>query len=247
MTLRALQRAHLEHIPFENLDVQLGRGVTVRPDDAYSKLVTDRRGGWCYEMNGLLFWVLVSIGFDVMPMTAAILRAERGKSAVSSHLLLCVNLDQPYLVDVELTDGFEEPIPLREGMHKVINGSVRLEPLDDGWWKFHNRAGARSASLDFQHRQTDWSVVSSTCEWLQTNPASQFVKNAVCVKRLPNGRVSLIGRVLKKTSPDGVRERLVDTEDDYVNTLQAEFEIVLPQAASLWPKIVRRHTEVFGA
>ena len=95
VTLRALQRAHLKHIPFENLDVQLGRRVTVRPEDAYSKLVTDRRGGWCYEMNGLLFWVLASIGFDVVPMTAAILRAERGKSAVFSHLLLCVNLDQP--------------------------------------------------------------------------------------------------------------------------------------------------------
>ena len=89
--------------------------------------------------------------------------------------------------------------------------------------------------------------MAATCDWLQTNPASQFVKNAVCVKYLSTGRVSLIGRMLKKTNPDGVHHRLLGSADDYVSTLQAEFGIDLPQAASLWPKIVRRHTEVFGA
>lgn len=246
-TLSALQRAHVQHIPFENLDVQLGRRVTASPQDAFGKLVTGHRGGWCYEMNGLFLWILESIGFDVMPMTAAILRAERGKSSVASHLFLCVNVGEPYLVDVGLTDSFEEPIPLREGTCELSNGSVRLERLDDGWWRFHNFEGARSANFDFQHRKADWSVVAATSDWLQTNPASQFVKNAVCVKRISNGSVSLIGRVLKRRDPDGVHQRLVVSADDHVSTLQTEFQIDLPQAASLWPKIVRRHTEMFGS
>lgn len=245
-TLRALQRAHLQHIPFENLDVQLGRRVTVKPEDAYAKLVAAGRGGWCYEMNGLFFWVLESIGFDVMSMTAAILRAERGDSAVASHLLLCVNLDQPYLVDVGLTDSLEEPIPLREGSHESQNGTVRLERLDDGWWRFHNHGRARSPSLDFEHRRTEWSVVAAKCDWQQTNPASRWVQNAYCLKLLPNGRAALIGRVLKKTHEGRVYERLVGSADDYVHTLQEEFGINLPEAASLWPKIVSRHEALFG-
>jgi arylamine N-acetyltransferase len=68
-TLRRLQRCHLERIAYENIDVQLGRRVTLNTKDAFTKLVSSGRGGWCYEMNGLFRWALESIGFRVMPMT----------------------------------------------------------------------------------------------------------------------------------------------------------------------------------
>ena len=75
-TLRSLQRCHLEHIAFENFDVQFGRRVTLDLENAYAKLVTGGRGGWCYEMNGLFLWALESIGFRAMPMTGAMMRAQ---------------------------------------------------------------------------------------------------------------------------------------------------------------------------
>ena len=62
-TLGAIHRAHLLAIPYENLDVQLGRPGDVSLRHAFDKLVTARRGGWCYEMNGLLGWALNEIGF----------------------------------------------------------------------------------------------------------------------------------------------------------------------------------------
>src|SRR5690349_13822179 len=70
-TLKALHRAHLLTIPYENLDVQLGRRVTTDPADAYDKIVRRGRGGWCYEMNGLFAWALGEIGFSVIRMAGA--------------------------------------------------------------------------------------------------------------------------------------------------------------------------------
>ena len=64
-TLRAVHRAHHFAIPYENLDVQLKRPVVTDPAAAFDKIVTRRRGGWCYEMNGVLGWALAEIGFNV--------------------------------------------------------------------------------------------------------------------------------------------------------------------------------------
>ena len=75
-TLKALHRQHLLHIPYENLDVQLGRPLDLDPAAAFDKLVRRRRGGWCYEMNGLLRWALETVGFEVLPMTGAIRRDD---------------------------------------------------------------------------------------------------------------------------------------------------------------------------
>src|SRR3954451_21382564 len=77
-TLRAVHRAHLQAIPYDSLDVQLGRPLTLDPAAAYDKIVRRRRGGWCYEMSGLLGWALGEIGFSVPRMAGAAMRAERG-------------------------------------------------------------------------------------------------------------------------------------------------------------------------
>src|SRR3954471_15025485 len=81
-TLRALHRAHLLAIPYENLDVQLGRPLTTDPAAAYDKIVRRRRGGWCYEMNGLFGWALETVGFSVMRMAGGAMRELRGDMAV---------------------------------------------------------------------------------------------------------------------------------------------------------------------
>ena len=83
-----LLRAHALCVPFENLDVQLGHSLTVDPGDAYEKIVTRQRGGWCYEQNGLFGWALSEIGFGVTRLSAAVMRAERGEIADGNHLTL---------------------------------------------------------------------------------------------------------------------------------------------------------------
>ena len=88
--LAALLRAHVCSVPFENLDVQLGRALTIEPEAAYEKIVNRRRGGWCYEQNGLFGWALTKVGFDVTRVAAAVMRHERGEISDANHLTLLV-------------------------------------------------------------------------------------------------------------------------------------------------------------
>lgn len=245
-TLCRMQRSHLRHIPYENFDVQMGKRVTLSPKDAFTKLVTGRRGGWCYEMNGLFGWALESLGFRVMPMTGAVMRAQRGPTAIGNHLVLSVELDQPYLADVGLGDGPLEPIPIKEGVYQQEWRTLRLERLNDGWWRYHNHDNAFAPTFDFQHRPADWDLLADKCEWLQTSPDSRFVQNAVCMRHSPEGIAALVGRVLKTMSRDGTTDQLLNVANEYVQVLWDTFGIELPQAVDLWPKIVQRHEALFG-
>jgi N-hydroxyarylamine O-acetyltransferase len=83
--LRALHRAHQYAVPFENLDVQLRRASGLDPTAAYEKIVSRRRGGWCYEMNGIMEWALKQIGFDVVRMCAGVMREHHGDAQLGNQ------------------------------------------------------------------------------------------------------------------------------------------------------------------
>src|SRR4051812_23247177 len=109
-TLRGIQRAHLLAIPYENLDVHLGRPLTLEPAVAYDKIVGQGRGGWCYEMNGLLGWALEEIGFSVTRLAGANRRGPGGSRVPGPHLVLRVDLDgETWIVDAGYGDGPIEP------------------------------------------------------------------------------------------------------------------------------------------
>src|SRR5579862_4517964 len=112
-TLKALHRAHLLAVPYENLDVQFGRALTIEPHAAFDKIVTRRRGGWCYEMNGLLGAALDAVGFKVTRLAGAVMREVVGDAVIGNHLVLLVDLDgQPWIADVGFGDGSLDPFPL---------------------------------------------------------------------------------------------------------------------------------------
>jgi N-hydroxyarylamine O-acetyltransferase len=125
----------------------------------------------------------------VMPMTGAVMRAQRGPSAIGDHLVLCVELDEPYLADVGLGDGPIEPLPLKEGSYQQGWRRLRLERLADGWWRFHNAEIAFPPSFDFQYCPADWKVLQQKCHWQQTSPESRFVQNAICLRHFPDSIV----------------------------------------------------------
>src|SRR3982751_885916 len=90
-TLHAILAAHVRTIPFENLDVLLGRGISLAPADIERKLVRDRRGGYCFEQNGLLLMVLTALGFRATPRSARVrLRHPRDSTPPRTHLFLRV-------------------------------------------------------------------------------------------------------------------------------------------------------------
>ena len=100
-TLHGLVRAHVQTIPFENLDVLLGKPIELEPAALIQKLVHDRRGGYCFEQNTLLLEVLTALGFHVRPLSARVRwQRPRDYTPARTHLLVRVELDEPWLADV---------------------------------------------------------------------------------------------------------------------------------------------------
>ncbi|HEY8572666.1 arylamine N-acetyltransferase family protein [Phenylobacterium sp.] len=245
-TLRELHRSHLLAIPYENFDVQLGRAVGLEPQDAFAKIVERRRGGWCYEMNGLLGAALEAIGFKVTRLAGGVHRAAMGDVMVGNHLVLRVDLEEPWIADAGFGDGSLEPYPLKEGAFTAHGFDFRLERLGNGWWRFHNHPFGGAPNYDFHEEAGDPARLAERCGFLQSAPESPFVMNAVVQRFTPDGLLQMRGRTLRRVTPAGAAEELIGSADAYLEVLEREFGLVMPEAASLWPRIERRHAELFG-
>ena len=246
-TLRAVHRAHVEAIPYENLDVQFGRPLTRAIAPAFEKIVERRRGGWCYEMNGLLCWALEEIGFKVRRLAGGVTRATAGDGVVGNHLVLLVDLDETWLADAGFGDGLIEPTPLCEGAFMVGPLECRLSRIDGGWWRYSNDPTGGAPSFDFHLDVSDEALLDDRCRFLQTDPASPFVLSAVVQRWRDEAHYSLRGRVLQRLDYGGKKTALIDDADRYVATLRDLFALDVPEAAALWPKIRARHEVLFGA
>ncbi len=246
-TLKAVHRAHVQAIPYENLDVQFGTPVTRSPEAAFDKIVTRGRGGWCYEMNGLLSWALEEIGFKVERLAGGVARDERGDGAVGNHLVLIVQLDEPWLADAGFGDGLIDAIPLKSG--PFMNGPYhcRIDDIGGGWLRYHSDPRTGGPTFDFNRAVTDPALLENLCCYLQTGEDSPFVLNAVVQRWLPGRHISIRGRVITRLGEGDKETETLDTAEDYVRVLKSDFNLDLPQAAALWPKICARHDAIFSA
>jgi N-hydroxyarylamine O-acetyltransferase len=241
--LRALHRAHLHNISYENLDVLLGRRSDLDIERIYRKIVDERRGGWCYEMNGLFGWALAEAGFDVTRLVGGVMASLAGEASMGSHLVLRVQLDEPYLADVGLGDGLLEPIPIRAGEHQQRERAFRLEEVEDDRWRFHNHEGCPPPNFDFG-LEPDEKRLANVCEKLRSDPNSMFMQNLMCIRADPAGGTKhLVGRVLALPRK---QKRILPDAEAFLDTLERHFELSDPEFAELWPKVCARHEEMFG-
>ena len=246
-TLRALHRAHLLAVSYENLDVQLGRPVTTDPAAAYDKIVRRGRGGWCYEMNGLFGWALEQVGFPVTRLAGAANRELLGDLLIGNHLVLLVDIaGERWIADVGFGDGSIDPFPLRAGELSVEGFSFRLATLDERWWRFHNHPWGGAKSFDFTLEPADPAVLAGRCDWLQYAPDSGFVLNLVAQRFRAGAILQLRGRVFRRVSPDGPTERVLESADELVAVLKDEFALDVPEVAGLWPRVLARHEAVLA-
>ena len=247
-TLRAIHRAHQYAIPFENLDVLLRRPLVMDRETNYDKIVCRRRGGWCYEMNGVMGWALKEIGFDVIRMSAGVMRVREGDSQLGNHLCLLVRLDQPYLVDVGFGGSLAEPLPLRASKREDPPYRLELNELGESYWRFSEIAhgGGDAVSFDFRVAPADEALLARKCQFLQTDPTSPFIQNLVVQRRTADTHLSLRGRVLSTIYTTRVDKKMLDSEDELVATLRDSFELDTPEAAALWPSICARHEALFA-
>lgn len=246
-TFRLIHHLHSDNIPYENLDVQTGTPTGLSVADAYEKIVGKRRGGWCYEMNGLMGWALSEIGFSVQRVAAGVRREQLGDTMTGNHLALLVDLNgERYLADVGFGDGMVEPAILKEGSFKQRHWQFRLEKLDDMWWRLHNHPEGAASSFDFTEDTADNQLLADKCAYLQSSPDSSFVQNAVCQRHFPDRLEVMRGRVLKTIQPEGSYKRIIENLDDYRATLEKTFGIEIEGLEKVWQKILARDAELVG-
>jgi len=242
-TLRGLQRAHLRAIPYENLDIHLGRPLPLGADHAFEKLVVRERGGWCYEMNGLFSWVLQTLGFTVRLVSGAVGRERYGAAVEGNHLVVVVDHGgELTLADVGFGDGPLDPLPLVEGAHRSGAFEFRLERSDERWI-LHNHEHGGAPSFDFTLRPAPLESFSEKCRELQTSPTSGFVQKTVCQRYDGDVIWTLRGAVLRRVEAGGVTERAITDQTDYDRVLRDRFGLAIPEVGHLWPVVWRRHVE----
>jgi len=246
--LMAIHRHHVQSIPYEDLDVQLGRPLDLNLQRIRRKLIVERRGGWCYEMNGLLGWALSEIGFSVTRMTGGVMRSEQGDAAFGNHLVLRVDIDgEGWIADAGLGDALQEPIPLREGEHQQNGRTYTLTQLDTQTWRFANHPGRLPPTMDFINAPADEALFERTCTELQSNQESMFVQNLICFRCRADGGVDmLLGRVHADLSSGVPQKRLLRDSTEFAQVLEQVFGLQEAEIETLWQKVMARHEARFG-
>ncbi len=232
-TLAALHRAHLAAIPFENLDLMLGRGVKVDLESIQEKLVYTKRGGYCYEHGQLFGAALERLGFSVERLLARV-GPDGEPTRPRTHLTLRVRAGAgSWLTDVGF--GSSPPAPLslsrlRTRGPQELDGWVYdvLPVADDGTWKLRELQGSEWVTLyrvEDQHVYPPDVVMSN--HFTSTYPESWFTWQPIVVRREPGAIISLLGRTYTITRPGHVKERRTLTDREFATALTDTFALDL--------------------
>jgi N-hydroxyarylamine O-acetyltransferase len=232
-TLRALHRAHLYAVPFENLDIPLGQPISLDPDALFEKIVTRRRGGFCYELNGLFAGLLWALGFRVTLLAARDSHEDGSFGPEFDHLTLRVTCPGdgdriPWLADVGWGDTFREPLRLDvRGAQTQDGRSYRI--TTDGqrrylWQQDTDGGWERQYAFTLQPRRL--AEFAGTCLYHQTSPDSSFTRKVIITRAMPDGRVTLSDLRLI-TAYDGARQEESVSPDEYLDVLRDRFGVTL--------------------
>ncbi|WP_369155925.1 arylamine N-acetyltransferase family protein [Streptomyces sp. R02] len=227
--LRELHLRHLETVPFENLSVHLGEEIVLDGKRLVDKVVGARRGGFCYELNGAFGALLTALGYDVTLLAARVCGDEGRLGIPYDHLALRVRTEDggDWLADVGFGSHFHLPLVFAErseqrdpvGVFRVVEAEAAdLDVLRDGRPVYRLETRPRALG-DF----------TAGAWWHRTSPHSHFTRSLVCSRvTADGGRITLSGRRLTRTAPDGRREeRGTGSDAEVLEIYRDEFGIVL--------------------
>ncbi len=227
-TLRRLHRQHLLRVPFENLDIHLQRPFTLETPALYDKIVERRRGGFCYELNGLFAWLLRELGFDVSLHSARVVGSDGRPGPEFDHMTLLVRLKQRWLADVGFGESFLDPMrldseePYFDGhtTHRIAargSSAFAVEQLDAGQeWAPQYVFTTRARRID---------EFDEMCVYHQTSPDSHFTRKRLCTLATAEGRITLAGLTLIETVGGERRETPLAGDAEWRRTLRDVFGV----------------------
>src|SRR5215216_237794 len=228
-TLRALQVAHLLAVPFENLSIHAGEPIVLEEDALFGKIVENRRGGFCYEANGLFAGLLRALGFAVDMLSAGVARRDGGFGPDFDHMTLMVTLAERWLVDVGFGESFIEPL-LLDAREEQVQGTRAFRILPDDSYLILQRRdldGDWEPQYRFTLQPHTFADYEQMCHFHQTSPESHFTKAPLCSLATPAGRVTLSGMRLITTSAQQRDDHPLENRDDFNRLLRDQFGIVM--------------------
>jgi N-hydroxyarylamine O-acetyltransferase len=229
-TLRQLQLAHLRSVPFENLSIHAGEPIVLNDDALFEKIVKRKRGGFCYELNGLFSALLRTLGFKVERLSAQVANAAGEFSCDFDHMTLMVTLAEPWLVDVGFGESFVEPLRVGErGPQLQAGRAYRIEAADHYLvgLQFDDQENAWKPFYRFTLTPYDYPDFEELCRFHQTSPESHFTQNRICSMLTPSGRISLTGAQLIVTAGGERSEQPISTPEQYERLLRENFGIAM--------------------
>jgi N-hydroxyarylamine O-acetyltransferase len=232
--LSALTEAHTSTIPFENLDVLLGRPISLAPEALFQKLVIERRGGYCFEQNGLLLEVLRELGFQVAPISARVrLQRPRDYTPARTHVFLRVELNgESWLTDVGV-GGLSLTAPLR--LVTDVEQHTPHEPrriIQEGARWFHQvRFGATWEDVcEFTLEEMPF-IDRELANWYTSaHPESHFKNRLIVARAAPEGqRLTLLNDEFKRRDRFGVATtQRITSSDELLEVLLKQFGLSFP-------------------
>lgn len=222
-TIAALQPLHRRAIPFENLDITLGRGISLAPEAVFAKLVTARRGGYCFEQNALFLRVLTALGFAARPLLGRVwLTATPDDPPPRTHTLILVQADgRDWIADVGFGGAIAPLLPLAEAAVTDAAGVTHTlaHDADHGWMLRRNGAPQYSFT---EARVWPIDLIQAN-HYTATSPQSRFTAGPLVSRPEPRGLATLTGTRL--SAPEG--ETIVASPADWRRLLAERFDLAL--------------------
>jgi N-hydroxyarylamine O-acetyltransferase len=227
-TLRKLQVAHLLSVPFENLSIHSHEPIVLNDEALFDKIVERRRGGFCYECNGLFAALLRALGFDVVMLSAEVAKAAGGFSQPFDHMTLLVKLEETWLADVGFGDSFLEPLKMDVSSEQIQRQqSFRIIAQDHYFVVQRQYEREWKPEYRFTLQPYNYPDFEEMCRYHQSSPQSHFTQKRICSLATRDGRITLSDMLLIVTSNDVREERRLESQKEYEELLLKEFGIVI--------------------
>ena len=234
--LRRVHRAYVGSVPYEDIAVQLGETGPLEPSVLAQRLLSEGRGGYCFELNTVLGRLLEELGFSLTHHQAVV-----GGAGPTNHMALVVDVGgEPWIADAGLGEGFLDPLPLVPGPHAVGPFTWAPEREPGGTWWIAAHEWCSFAGFRMAAEPSPVSAFEPHHRRLATDPESPFVRTLVVQKPGADRITTLRARTLSVVGPSVDERRVVADEDDFYAVLAGEFGITR-RDPRLWALACAQH------
>ena len=227
-TLKRLQKSHLLNVPFENLDIHNNVSIVLSIDKIFDKIVNKNRGGFCYELNGLFYELLIALGYNAKRISARVYEQNKGYGKEYDHFAIIVTIDNTeYLTDVGFGEFIFEPLQIQLGIvQNDERGNYLIDNYENGYLRVNKiEDGKKLPEYIFKNIGRELIEFGEMCNYHQTSHDSHFTSKRLISLPTENGRITISGNTLKIRDLKSTTETPLENETEFEKELWNKFKI----------------------